>query len=103
LELPKNIVDLNHLLLSWEDTAASISNLDLVITSCTSIAHLASAMGKPTWIVIPILPYHIWTYGGDHSPWYQKTTKLFRQTKFGSWSAPFSKIKKELRLLTQQK
>jgi hypothetical protein len=53
-------------------------------------------MGKPTWVIVPILPYHIWAYGGDHSPWYQPTTKVFRQEKFGSWDEPFNKISSEL-------
>lgn len=96
IELPEEVRDLQYLLISWEDTAACIENLDLVITSCTSIAHLASAMGKPTWVIVPILPYHIWAYGDEHSPWYQKTTKVFRQTKFGSWDEPFEKIQAEL-------
>lgn len=95
-ELPSGVVDLNHLLISWEDTAACIENLDLVITSCTSIAHLASAMGKPTWVVLPILPYHIWAYGDEHSPWYQNTTRLYRQKKFGDWVETFSKIHTDL-------
>lgn len=95
-ELPEDIVDLQHILISWEDTTACIENLDLVITSCTSIAHLASAMGKPTWVVVPILPYHIWAYGDKHSPWYQDTTTVFRQTKFGNWDEPFEKVAEEL-------
>jgi hypothetical protein len=99
IELPENVVDLQHLLLSWEDTAACIENLDLVITSCTSIAHLASAMGKPTWVIVPLLPYHIWAYGGDHSPWYLDSTKVFRQTKFGNWDETFDQIVRELKVL----
>lgn len=95
-ELPDEVKDLQHLIISWEDTAACIENLDLVITSCTSIAHLASAMGKPTWVIVPLLPYHIWAYGGDHSPWYQNTTKVFRQTVFGRWDDTFARITKEL-------
>ena len=95
-ELPEEIIDLQHVLISWEDTAACIQNLDLVITSCTSIAHLASAMGKPTWVIVPILPYHIWAYGDKHSPWYQETTTVFRQKKFGSWDEPFNEIDEEL-------
>lgn len=99
LELPKHITDLQYLLISWEDTAACIANLDLVITSCTSIAHLASAMGKPTWVVVPVLSYHIWAYGGNHSPWYQKSTQVFRQKKFGCWKKPFADIQKKLKTL----
>ena len=56
-ELPEEIIDLQHLIISWEDTAAAIMNLDLVITSCTSIAHLAGALGKRTWVISPILPF----------------------------------------------
>jgi hypothetical protein len=96
VELPEKITDLQHILLSWEDTAACIENLDLVITSCTSIAHLASAMGKPTWVIVPILPYHIWAYGGDHSPWYQKSTRVFRQSNFGDWDDTFNSITENL-------
>ena len=96
-ELPEEINDLQHLIISWEDTAACIANLDLVITSCTSIAHLASAMGKPTWVIVPILPYHVWAYGGDHSPWYQKTTRVFRQTVFGDWTNTFQAVSDELK------
>jgi hypothetical protein len=99
LELPPHITDLQYLLISLEDTAACIANLDLVITSCTSIAHLASAMGKPTWVVVPILPYHIWAYGDKHSPWYQKSTQVFRQKKFGCWKKPFKEIEKKLKTL----
>lgn len=94
-ELPDEISDLQHLIISWEDTAACIHNLDLVITSCTSIAHLSAAMGKPTWVIVPILPYHIWAYGGDHSPWYQKTTRVFRQVEFGKWDQTFNTLEDE--------
>jgi len=93
---------LQHILLSWEDTAACIENLDLVITSCTSVAHLAAAMGKPTWVIVPLLPYHIWAYGDEHSPWYKTTTRVFRQTKFGDWTEPFEKISEELSKLFPQ-
>jgi len=95
-ELPEEIIDLQHLIISWEDTAAAMQNLDLVITSCTSIAHLSAAMGKPTWVIVPLLPYHIWAYGGDHSPWYAKTTRVFRQQVFGDWKITFENLENEL-------
>jgi hypothetical protein len=97
IELPSNIVDLQHLLISWEDTAACLTNLDLIITSCTSIAHLAGAMGLPVWVIVPILPYHIWAYGQEHSPWYQTTTRVFRQTQFGSWDDVFDDVRQSLK------
>lgn len=96
-ELPEDIIDLQHLLISWEDTLAALANMDLVITSCTSIAHASAAMGKDTWVIVPILPYHIWTYGAPHtttSPWYQDNTRIFRQSKFSNWDQTFDDLKR---------
>lgn len=95
-ELPENVIDLQHFLISWEDTAACLYNLDLVITSCTSIAHIAGAMGLPVWVIVPILPYHIWAYGDDHSPWYQNTTKVYRQKIFGEWDDVFARVQDDI-------
>ena len=95
-ELPDDIIDLQHLMESWDDTIAAIEQLDLVITSCTSIAHLSAAMGKPTWVIVPLLPYHVWAYGGEHSPWYQKTTRVFRQKVFGDWTETFNLLEREV-------
>ena len=81
---------------SWEETQAAVSSCDLVISSCTSVAHLASAMGIETWIIVPILPYYLWAKPGDTTPWYNNT-KLFRQEVFGDWRHPFSKIGSQLK------
>lgn len=81
---------------TWEDTLAVISLLDLVITSCTSVAHASAAMGKQTWIVVPVLPYYIWALPGEKSPWYQSVT-LFRQEKFSEWSSVFDRISQRLK------
>ena len=94
IALPEGITDLQHFLLSWEDTMACISNLDIVITSCTSIAHISAAMGKETWVCPPILPYHTWAYGSpenDRSPYYD-CVRLFRQEKAGKWNDTFQKL-----------
>ena len=98
VDLPEGITDLQHFLLSWDDTMACIANLDLVITSCTSIAHIAAAMGKETWVCPPILPYHTWAYGSpdnETSPYYE-CVKLFRQVEAGKWNATFQKLYSEL-------
>jgi len=94
IQLPEGITDLQHFLLSWEDTMACIANLDIVITSCTSIAHIAAAMGKETWVTPPILPYHTWAYGSpenDRSPYYE-CVRLFRQEEAGKWNTTFQKL-----------
>jgi sulfotransferase len=93
--LPPEIVDLSGLMNTWEDTAGVISNLDLVITSCTSVAHMAAAMGKETWVIVPIMPYYLWALPGDTSPWY-KSVKIFRQTTDKNWHEPFQKVKQAL-------
>lgn len=80
---------------NWEDTLAVIDQLDLVITSCTSVAHAAAALGKETWVITPILPYYVWALPGEKSPWYD-SVRLFRQEKFGEWQNVFTQIKSAL-------
>lgn len=87
--------DLRDVMKTWEDTAEIIQGLDLVITSCTSIAHLSAALGKETWIIIPILPYYTWALPGERTKWYN-SVKLYRQDKFGEWGTVFDKIRKDL-------
>lgn len=79
----------------WQDTQQAIAGCDLVISSCTSVAHLAAAMGKPTWIVIPVLPYYLWALPGEKTPWYD-SVRLFRQVKYDDWSSVFNSLKNEL-------
>jgi len=80
---------------TWLDTQKAISRCELVITSCTGVAHLAGAMGIETWIVVPILPYYLWALPGNKTPHYDSVT-LYRQEKYGCWEAPFRKIKQDL-------
>lgn len=87
--------DLRNEMNTWEDTASILTGLDLVITSDTSIAHCAGALGIPTWIVLPILPYYMWALPGDTTPWYD-SVRLFRQTKYGNWDKPFIDVKNAL-------
>ncbi len=54
----------------FSDTAAIISQLDLVISVDTSFAHLAAALGKPVWVLLPFVPDWRWLLGRDDSPWY---------------------------------
>jgi hypothetical protein len=80
---------------SWETTKREISKCDLIITSCTSVAHLSAAMGIQTWVVIPILPYYIWSLPRETSPWYD-SVKLFRQKEYKIWTHPFKEIEIQL-------
>jgi len=97
-ELPEHIIPLHNHLNTWEDTAGAIANLDMVISSCTSVPHLSAAMGKPTWIVTPVLSYYTWALPGSITPWYDSVT-LFRQKIKGEWEDIFKEVKKELSVL----
>jgi hypothetical protein len=98
INLPEGVTDLQHLLISWEDTMAAIENMDIIITSCTSVAHISAAMGKETWIMVPVLPYHTWTFGSPEnrgSPYYN-CVRLFRQTAKSKWNTTFQQLYTEL-------
>jgi tetratricopeptide (TPR) repeat protein len=73
------------------DTAAVMQLVDLVITSDTSIAHLAGALGRPVWVVLKHLPDWRWMLGRADSPWYP-TMRLFRQPHPGDWPAAFERL-----------
>ncbi|MFM6930242.1 MAG: hypothetical protein ACKOX6_17375 [Bdellovibrio sp.] len=88
IDLPEEIIDLSPDLKTWDDTAAALMEMDLVISSCTSVAHMSAALGIPTWVIVPALPYFIWAHHPENdpssSPWY-KSVRLFRQGVFGRW------------------
>jgi hypothetical protein len=80
----------------FADTAALMHHLDLVISVDTAAAHLAGAMGRPVWIPLNSYgPCWRWMQNRDDSPWYT-TARLFRQEKYGDWSAPVARIAKFL-------
>jgi tetratricopeptide (TPR) repeat protein len=84
----------------FSDTAALIFAMDLIITIDTAVAHLAGALGKPVWI---LLPYHAdfrWLRDEETSPWYP-TARLFRQRTAGDWSEPLRQVADKLKTLTQ--
>jgi len=77
------------------DTAAIMMNLDLVITSDTSIPHLAGALGVPVWLALPHVPDWRWLLNRNDSPWYP-TMRLFRQNRAGDWAGVFEEIEAAL-------
>ena len=77
------------------DTAAAISCLDLVITVDTAVAHLAGALGKPCWIMLPYAPDWRWLQARTDTPWYPNT-RLFRQTEYGNWKTVIAEVTQAL-------
>ncbi len=77
------------------ETAALMATLDLVITTDTSIAHLAGAMGKPVWILLPLLSDWRWMQEVETTPWYP-TARLFRQSTTGDWTEVLGRVIGEL-------
>ena len=90
-----DIIDLTAHLSDFEETAALISCLDLVITVDTSVAHLSGALGRPTWILLPYVPDYRWLLDRDDSPWYP-TVRLFRQTESRDYTTVLDRVRAEL-------
>lgn len=93
-----DILPCGQLLEDFSDTAGLLATLDLVIAVDTSVAHLAGAMGKPVWMMVPFSPDWRWQLDRQDSPWYP-SMRLFRQTAQGDWDGVVQKIK--LALLEQ--
>jgi len=98
-KVPKGAIDLSAQLNTWDDTMAAVSVMDLVITSCTSIAHVAGALGQQTWVVVPLLPYYTWADMQKKSYWYDSVS-VYRQKKHGEWVDPFIEIQRDVHQLT---
>ncbi len=79
----------------FDDTAAILSAVDLVITSDTSVAHLAGALGKPVWVLLQHVADWRWLRERGDNPWYP-TARLFRQPKIDDWESVIGRVKDEL-------
>lgn len=99
LDAMSQVIDIGADLTNFADTAAVIENLDLVITVDTAVAHLAGALGKPCWV---LLPHHMtdwrWLADRSDSPWYPGVMRLFRQQHAGDWRAVLDEVGQALRV-----
>jgi tetratricopeptide (TPR) repeat protein len=85
------MLDAGDRLHSFSDSAALVERLELVVTVDTSLAHLAGAMGKPVWMLLPSAPDWRWGIEGEATPWYP-SMRIFRQRVHGDWSAPLAEL-----------
>jgi tetratricopeptide (TPR) repeat protein len=95
----ERIVDLSSAIGDYADTAAVIEQLDLVISSDTSVAHLAGALGKPVWVLLMFASDWRWLRDRTDSPWYP-TARLFRQAVAGDWAGVVGDVRRELLSMT---
>lgn len=86
---------------SFDDTAAFVANLDLVITVCTSVAHMAGAMNVPTWVLLDVNPHWVWMSSRSDSPWYPSVT-LYRQQGYRQWQPVLDRIARDLENFIRQ-
>lgn len=90
------VVDHTAEFCSFDDTAAYLRQLDLVITVCTSVAHLAGALGVPTWLRLDVNPHWVWMTERSDSPWYA-SLKLYRQPAYAQWEPALKQVAADLR------
>jgi ADP-heptose:LPS heptosyltransferase len=93
-----DIIDLTSHLTDFAGTAALVCCLDLVISVDTSVAHLAGALGRSTWVLLPFVPDFRWLLGRDDSPWYP-TMRPFRQDERRDWRTVLERIRHQLTAL----
>jgi hypothetical protein len=92
----KTLSDLGPKLGDLADTAAALTQLDLVVTIDTAVAHLAGALGVPCWVALPFVPDWRWLLDRVDSPWYP-SLRLFRQERLGDWDGVFQQLVAQLR------
>jgi tetratricopeptide (TPR) repeat protein len=100
LDARNDIITCNNIIDNFADTAALVSEIDLIISVDTSVAHLAGALGKPVWILFPYSHYNLVALPGqEHSPWYP-TARIFRQPKPDDWESVIDRVIDELKKLS---
>lgn len=95
LDLGSDIIDFAPLLKDFAETAAAVSALDLVISVDTSVAHLAGALGRPVWMLLPYALDWRWLRDRADTPWYP-TMRLFRQERPMAWDGVLARTAAEL-------
>ena len=97
-----DILRFDHDIQSFSDTAALCESMDLVVSVCTSVAHLSAALGQQTWVLLCFNADWRWLLNRTDSPWYQKA-RLIRQTHVRDWRGVFDQLNAGLTALVQTK
>jgi tetratricopeptide (TPR) repeat protein len=94
------IVDYTSEMSDYDDSAAFLRNMDLLITVCTSTAHLAGAIAARTWLLLDVNPHWVWLLNRSDSPWYPTLT-LYRQSSYREWGPVMAHVKADLARLAE--
>jgi tetratricopeptide (TPR) repeat protein len=86
---------------SFDDSAALIASLDLVVTVCTSVAHLAAGLGVPTWLLLDVNPHWVWMIERSDSPWYP-SVRIYRQRQYRDWHPVLEQVRADLATLARR-
>lgn len=97
-----NVVDLGSTFSNFSDTAGALENMDLIICNDTSLAHLAGAMKKPCWVLLPYIYNWRWHEDLNHCDWYD-SVKLFRQKDHGDWDSVFLQVEEHLKQILDRR
>jgi len=97
-----SIVDHTPEMTDYDDSAAFARNMDLIITICTSTAHLAGAIAAPTWLLLDVNPHWVWLTDRSDSPWYPTLT-LYRQSNYREWEPVMARVKGDLAALAHRR
>jgi tetratricopeptide (TPR) repeat protein len=89
-EQNNHIPNCNSLIKDWQDTYSVFKGLDILVTSCTSTAHLAGAINLKTVVLVPLVSYFVWT--SDCLKWYSDNVTIIRQTKYNDWSETINQL-----------
>ena len=87
------VINLKDRIKSWDDTLDYIEQMDIIVSSCTSLIHAAGAIGKLSSVIVPILTYYTWIKPGKNTKWYGNNLSIFRQTKYNNWDSPLLELK----------
>jgi len=86
------VISLKDKIKTWDDTFDYINQMDIIVSSCTSLIHAAGAIGKESIVIIPILTYYTWAKLGYHTKWYGDNLTVLRQTEYDNWNSPLIEL-----------
>ncbi|MEI6420606.1 MAG: hypothetical protein WCP55_00185 [Lentisphaerota bacterium] len=91
------VMNLKDKIKSWDDTLDYIEQMDIIVSSCSSLIHAAGSIGKQSYVLVPILNYYTWANPEYHSKWYDESLTVLRQQEYDNWRTPLLELKERLK------